>query len=199
MDPRIETVFKLPLKQKMLILLLILLVEAVVFFFVFFSPRQNEYNILTSKLTGLQDEVREKGKIAANLPRLTQEYELLKKELQHALTELPNEKEIPTLLTSITSAGKATGLDFLIFRPKAEETKDFYAAVPVDISVFGSYHEVANFFVSVGNLPRIVNISNVSFADIRDAVGRTVVRVNCLATTFRFLEKKEMPSDAKNK
>jgi type IV pilus assembly protein PilO len=199
MDPRVEKVFKLPFKQKLLILFIILVVEGVGFYFGLFSPRQDEYTQLKGKLASLESEVSEKRRIAANLPQLKREFEQLNQELQSALTELPNQKEIPTLLTSITTAGKATGLDFLTFRPRAEEPKDFYASVPVDISVAGTYYEVANFFVSVGNLPRIVNISNVSFTDIREAGGRNMLRVNCLATTFRFLDKKETPNDAKKK
>ena len=199
MDPRVEKVFKLPVRQKLLLLLVILLVSGAAFYFGLFKPRQDEYTQLRTKLAGLQAEVSEKQRIANNLPQLKREFELLKLELQNALTELPNQKEIPTLLTSITSAGKSAGLDFLIFRPKAEEPKEFYAAVPVDISVSGTYFDVAKFFVSVGNLSRIVNIGNVAFADIREAGGRNMVRVNCLATTFRFLDKKEIPKDAKKK
>ena len=199
MDPRIEQVFKLPVKQKLLILLIILIAEGAGFYFGLFSPRQEEYTQLKGKLTGLQNEVIDKRRIANNLPQLKREFDQLNQELLSALTELPNQKEIPTLLTSITTAGKAAGLDFLTFRPRGEEPKDFYASVPVDIAVAGSFYEVANFFVSVGNLPRIVNISNVTFADIREVGGRNMVRVNCLATTFRFLDKKEMPNDAKKK
>ena len=199
MNPKIETIFRLPLNQKLLILLLIFLLEAMGYYFVLYTPRQDEYSQLSTTLHGLLNEVTEKRKIADNLPRLRREYDALSQELQKAMTELPNQKEIPTLLTGITTAGKSAGLDFLIFRPKNEELKDFYAAVPVDISVAGTYYDVAKFFVSVGNLPRIVNIGNVSFVDIRDVGGRTMVRVNCLATTFRFLDKKEMPHDAKKK
>jgi type IV pilus assembly protein PilO len=96
---------------------------------------------------------------------------------------------------------KAAGLDFLLFRPKPEEAKGFYAAVPVDISVSGSFYNVANFFVAVGNLPRIVNISNVAFPDIKydKDKGRTLVKVTCLATTFRFLDKKEIKNDKPKK
>jgi type IV pilus assembly protein PilO len=199
MDPRVEKVFKLPIKQKLLILILILVVEGVGFYFGLFKPRHDEYTQLKVKLAGLLTEVSDKRRIADNLPQLKREFEQLNQELQNALTELPNQKEIPTLLTSITTAGKAAGLDFLIFRPKAEEPKDFYASVPVDISVAGTFYEVAKFFMSVGDLPRIVNISNVSFADIRESGGRNMLRVNCLATTFRFLDKKETPNDAKKK
>jgi type IV pilus assembly protein PilO len=146
---------------------------------------------LQDRLNDLQNQIQENKKVADNLPRLKREYEQLKIQLEAALTELPNQKEIPSLLTSITNVGKGAGLDFLLFKPKPEEPRDFYSEVPVDIVVAGSFTNVANFFAAVGNLPRIVNINNVSVSDIKDVGGRTLLKVNCLATTFRFLEKKE--------
>jgi type IV pilus assembly protein PilO len=197
MDPRVEKILKLPNKQKIAILFLILLLEGVAFFYLFQQPKYQQFKALQSQLNDLQNQIQENRKVADNLPRLKKEYEQLQRELEAALTELPNQKEIPTLLTSITTLGKGAGLDFLLFRPKAEEPKDFYSAVPVDIVVSGSFYNVANFFVAVGNLPRIVNINNVAVSDIRDAGGRSMMKVTCLATTFRFLEKKETKDDKK--
>jgi type IV pilus assembly protein PilO len=153
---------------------------------------------LRAELSKLQSEIDDKTRIANNLPRLQKEYEQLNVELAQALTELPNSKEIPSLLTSITSLGKNAGLDFLIFKPKGEVLKDFYAEVPVDIVVSGSYFSVANFFAAVSNLPRIVNITNVAFSDIKSVNNRMMTKVTCLATTFRFLDKKEIKDDKKS-
>ena len=197
MDPRIEKALKLPNKQKVALLFLILLLEGAAFFYGLQQPKFKQLNELNAKLNDLQNRIQENRKIADNLPRLKKEYEQLQKELAGALTELPNQKEIPSLLTSITNVGKGAGLDFLLFRPKNEEPKDFYSAVPVDIAVSGSFYSVANFFVAVSNLPRIVNIDNVAVSDIRDVGGRTMIKVSCLATTFRFLEKKETKDEKK--
>ncbi len=197
MHPIVEKVLKLPNKQKLVLLILILVLEGVGFYYGLQQPKFKQLKEQQTKLNDLQNQIQESRKIADNLPRLKKEYEQLQAELASALTELPNQKEIPSLLTSITDVGKNAGLDFLVFRPKPEETKDFYAAVPVDISVYGSFHNIANFFVAVSNLPRIVNINNVNVADIKEAGGRTVMKVNCLATTFRFLEKKETKDEKK--
>jgi len=199
MDPRIEKIFRLPSKQKILILAITLSLIAVGFYFAMIKPKQEELKSFQNKLAELQTQVEENRKIAANLPRLEREYFQLSKELEKALTELPDQKQIPLLLTSITSAGKASGLDFLIFRPKAEEPKEFYASVPVDISVSGSFNSVAKFFVAVSELPRIVNIGNVAFSDIKSSGDQTNLKVTCLATTFRFLDKKEKKDDKKAK
>ena len=199
MDPNVEKILKLPNKQKIALLLLVIVAIGSGFFFGLQQPKLKELKLLQGKLDKLHEQVQEKKKIADQLPKYRAEYARLQKDLESALTELPNQKEIPSLLTSITTAGKSSGLDFLLFRPKAEVAKGFYAEVPVDITVSGSYMNVANFFVAVGNLPRIVNIGNVNFADIKydKDKGRTQLRVNCLATTFRFLDKKEIKNDKK--
>lgn len=197
MDPRLEKLLKLPKKEKIALLALIIAAEGAALYFGLYQPRQKELTELQGRLGGLQTEVQEKQRIANNLPKLKKEYQQLQKELESALTELPNQKEIPSLLTGITSVGKGAGLDFLLFRPRGEVPKDFYAEVPVDISVSGNFYSVANFFTAVGSLPRIVNITDVSFADIKSAGGKTGVRVNCLATTFRFIDKKETKDEKK--
>jgi type IV pilus assembly protein PilO len=199
MDPNIEKVLKLPPKQKIAIMMLVMLLLAAGFFFGLQQPKMKELKVLQDNLGKIRIQVQENKRIADQLPRYRAEYAQLKSELDNALTELPNQKEIPSLLTSITTVGKAAGLDFLLFRPKPEEPRDFYAAVPVDISVQGTFYNVANFFVAVGNLPRIVNISNVSFSNITHEKdrGRTIMKVECLATTFRFLDKKETKDDKK--
>ena len=197
MDPNVEKILKLPTKQKIIILVLVAVLEIAALVWFVFLPKQKELTGLKAELVKLQSDVSEKTRIANNLPKLKAEYDQLKRELDQALTELPNSKEIPTLLTSITTLGKNAGLDFLVFRPKSETPKDFYADVPVDIVVSGSYYSVANFFAAVANLPRIVNISNVAFSDIKNVSNRMLTKVTCLATTFRFLDKKEIKDDKK--
>jgi len=197
MDPQVEKILKLPTKQKIIILVIVLTLEAAALVWFLYMPKYQEHVGLKTELTKLQNEIDEKTRVVANLPKLQQEYDQLNQELAQALTELPNSKEIPSLLTSITTLGKNAGLDFLVFKPRVEAVKDFYAEVPVDITIAGSFYSVANFFAAVSNLPRIVNISNVAFADIKTVNNRVMTKVNCLATTFRFLDKKEMKDETK--
>jgi type IV pilus assembly protein PilO len=197
MNPNIEKVLKLPTKQKILILVLVAIIEAGLLVWFLYIPKHNELIGLKAELAKLHEDINAKTQVANNLPKLQIEYDQLNRELAEALTELPNSKEIPSLLTSITTLGKNAGLDFLTFRPKSEEPKDFYANVPVDIVVSGSFFSVANFFAAVANLPRIVNITSVSFSDIRSVNNRMMTKVTCLATTFRFLDKKEIKDDKK--
>jgi len=199
MDLGIEKIAKLSNNQKIALLIVVLVAVGAVLYFLLIRPKQNELTQLNEKLETLQTQIQKDRATAAKLPLLQKEYDNLNRQLEAALTELPNQKEIPALLTSVTDEGKRAGLEFLVFRPKTEEIKGFYAAVPVDITISGSYRGVGDFFNAVGRLPRIVNISNVVVSDIKSSGSQTNLKVTCLATTFRFLDKNEQVATKEKK
>jgi type IV pilus assembly protein PilO len=102
MNPMVEKVLKLPNKQKIALLLLIMVAVGAAFYYGIQKPKYDQLKALQVKLNDLQNQIQENKKITENLPRLIKEYEQLQIELTSALTELPNQKEIPSLLTSIT-------------------------------------------------------------------------------------------------
>jgi type IV pilus assembly protein PilO len=106
MDPNIEKILKLPNKQKLALLAMIVLLEGAAFYYGLYQPKYKQLKDLTRQVEDLHNQVVENKKVADNLPRYKKEYEQLQKELEGALTELPNQKEIPSLLTSITNVGK---------------------------------------------------------------------------------------------
>jgi type IV pilus assembly protein PilO len=197
MNAYIEKIFKWPTSKKVTVWVLVLLLISLVLYFFIIKTKQDDAKKFQNDLADLKTQLIENRKIAANLPILTKEYNQLNNQLEKALSELPNQKEIPALLTSITDAGKRSGLDFLVFRPKPEKPMDFYAEVPIDISVSGSYQSVVKFFSAVSELPRIVNINNVAISDVNSKSAN--LKVTCLATTFRFLDKKELKDEKKGK
>jgi len=188
MDPRVEKILKLPTYQRVLILLVLMCLLAAGFYFLLYQSQLEAYSQQEDKLEKVTAKLVENRRIAANLPMFKAEYEKLKLQLDKALTELPDKKEIPTLLTSIGDLAREQGLDVLRFKPSGEINKGFYAEVPVDLKLTGSFHDVAMFFDSVGNLPRIVNIGGLKMAGAKVVDDRTTLSVDCRATTFRFIE-----------
>ncbi|MEK7845854.1 MAG: type 4a pilus biogenesis protein PilO, partial [Nitrospinota bacterium] len=91
--------------------------------------------------------------------------------------------------TSISNLAMQSGLDILVFKPGVESRKDFYAEVPVQIKTNGGFHNTLEFFDKVSKMPRIVTISNVKMGNAREEKGRTVIEMDCFATTFRYMEK----------
>ena len=128
------------------------------FLYLVLFPANAEVDKLRAEARSKQIELAKAESVAENLPAFQAELKNLEAELKVALRQLPDSKEIPGLLTDISSLGKNAGLDIKRFKPNPEIPRGFYAEVPLEISFTGSFHQVVTFFDLVAKLPRIVNV-----------------------------------------
>lgn len=180
---------KVPPKQKIFLTILVCILVGAGYYYLYYKAASQEIATLQTKLAELESKIKEQEVIAKNLPSFQAEVRRLEEQLGLLLDQLPNSAEIPSLLKNVSDLGRESGLDFLKFAPRGEVNKEFYAEIPVTISVTGEYHGFALFADKVSHLPRIVNLSDIVFTKPRSVgEGRMEVSVGCTATTFRFLE-----------
>lgn len=191
MHPQLEKALKLPLYQRCAILVVLMAVIAAAFVYLLYLPKHEELGKLVAQGQTLDTKLAEDRRIAANLPKFRQEYEKMKEQLDQALTELPDSKEIPGLLTSIASLAKDNGLDVLRFKPGQERPSGFYAEVPIELKLTGSFHQLATFSQAIGDLTRIVNLNNLTIGSPKMVDGKALLSIDCLAVTYRFIDEKK--------
>ena len=199
----VDSILKLSTPKKVLILVAILCVISGLYLYVFFTPRQDELKVAMGELSKLTKELNESRAITRDLQKFKEQVEKLNEELKNALTQLPNEKEIPEILKNISSLGKESNLEFTLFRPKPEVPQQFYAQVPIELVALGTYHNIGIFFDKVGKLPRIINVVDFNMTRLKDAKGRSesgiVLRTSCMINTYRFIEKKSEEKKSEKK
>lgn len=137
----------------------------------------------------LRSEFERKQIRAANLEGYEQLLEDMKASLESRLRELPSRVEVPALLVDISQAGLSAGLEFELFRPGSHVRRDFYAELPIELRVRGTYHEFGRFISDVANLPRIVTLHNVNIS--RAGEGPTQLTMSATARTYWYLEEDE--------
>jgi len=169
------------------------------YWYLVFSGRRVEIATLRGKVVELKTQLDTKNNLLANLDAVRTAVAELTAQVRQAEERLPDQKEIPELLSSVSSAGRESGLEVMLFRQKNERYQDFYAEVPVDVLVRGNYHQVAAFFDRVGHLDRIVNVGDISMRLPRDEGSSMIVDTSCSAVTFRFLDEEERARIAKEK
>jgi len=166
--------------------------------FVYFSyqPKVKKIDELKQEQETLETRlVRAKAK-ARQLKHFQDKLKKAQTEFKIAVKKLPEKKEIPSLLSSISRSGRDAGLEFLLFEPRDERTKEFYAEIPVSIIVTGNYHKTALFFDKVARLHRIVNIDDITMIATK---GSGDLRTSCTAVTYRFVETKPNKASKKRK
>ncbi|HEY8123089.1 MAG TPA: type 4a pilus biogenesis protein PilO [Myxococcota bacterium] len=160
----------------------------------FFLPARAERNAAREQQLQLQRRLAEVRAVAGNEAQVKEEIAMLDRKLKEALRQLPNDKELPGLLTDVSSLGKNAGLEFKSFRPGTEVRKAFYAEVPIELEFTGRYHDIARFFDDISRLPRIVNMGEMTVSIARETSDTTLLKVDGRATTFRFVEDKPAPA-----
>jgi len=192
-----DKISKLKMIHRILIFVGTVVLIVGLYIWLVYIPKTGEIKTIKSELDRLEQNIRIAKVRAKNLKRLEADLAKAQGDLQVAIKLLPTTSEIPSLLKNITKLGNDSNLEFLLFSPEKQVSKEFYIEIPVSIEVLGSYHDVAVFFDKVGKLDRIVNVVNVNMIPIKDL--STMLKTSCKATTFRFKEERTESEPKKKK
>jgi len=181
----------LPFYKKFLILILILAVLFGLFYYFIYLPKTEEVASLKAQLRKLDQQLVQKRKLVRNIEQFRKEFALLKKKLDESLRQLPNKEMIDMILMDIAKFERKENLESILFKPKKEIKRDFYAIVPVQIQIRGTYHQIGKFFEDIINLPRIVNVKGYKFTKPKDMEGIILLTADCAVETYRYIPESE--------
>ncbi len=194
-----EKVVDLPTPQKVLIVVLTILLIGGGFYYFIYSNNNTKITKLQKDIKRMQTRLATLKKKSRELKKLEKEVARVKKRLILISQLLPKQKEIPSLLDSISRSGTEARLEFLLFKPKKEQPKNFYAEIPIDIKVRGTYHQVAIFLDKLSHLKRIVSARNLSMARAGEENDEVILKTKCTAVTYRYIESSQKNKKKKRK
>ena len=179
---------------KLLVLIAILVGLPVAGFFADTQGQIDELEKGHNQEVKLKDEYVDKKKQAVNLDLHRQQLREIDTQFGALLRQLPNKSQMDALLVDINQAGLGRGLQFDLFRPAPSETaREFYAELPIQVKVVGTYHDMGAFASDVGQLSRIVTLNDVSIGAARDGT----LTMDATARTFRYLDDEEVAAQRK--
>ncbi len=186
-----QTIANLSPVRKLLLVLVIAAILPGLYWQISYKSKARTIKNLRNDLSNKQAKLNENEAIARNLPRFKEEVEKLNLQLTKVVQELPNSREIPNLLETISNLGSINGLEVIYIKPNNDVDKGFYAEVPISIRVKGGYHEMGLFLDAVSQLPRIINVSDITMGNAQedDRTGAITLDISALATTYRYIEK----------
>lgn len=123
-----------------------------------------------------------------SLDALRQQKNQVQAQVQKLEQQLPRRAEMDALLSDINRAGVSRGLQFDLFKPGQVRLHDYYAELPIDIKLNGSYHALAGFKSDITHLPRIVTLDKLVITSQREGTHS----FGAVTRTFRYLDKDEV-------
>ncbi len=162
-------------------------------YFAYWSGQFEEQALGAQQEVLLRQEYTQKMGQAINLDALRAQKMLVDQYVNRLQKQLPSKAEMAALLSDINQAGLGRGLQFELFKPGQVVVKDYYAELPIDIKVTGSYHDIGAFAGDMANLPRIVTLNNMSVSTVKDGT----LTLDAVAKTFRYLDPDEVNAQRK--
>jgi type IV pilus assembly protein PilO len=157
-------------------------------YFFYWSGQFEEQDALAAQEQTLRNDYRTKMAQAINLEALEAQQQQVNRYVERLEKQLPSKAEMAALLSDINQAGLGRGLQFELFKPGQVVVKDYYAELPIDIKVTGSYHDIGEFAADMAKMPRIVTLNNLSLTTGKDGV----LSLDAVAKTFRYLDQDEL-------
>jgi type IV pilus assembly protein PilO len=192
LDPRDPGRWPFAVRALTIAICFVVVATALIYFFVWQS-RMPELQQREDKEAQLRSEFRTKHAKAVNLALYKQQLADIEKSFGALLRQLPSKTEVPNLLVDISQTGLAAALQEKLFQPGQEVKRDFYAELPIHITLTGSYHEFGAFVSGIAALPRIVTLHDIQITPIDKTAGSfDQLQLDLTAKTYRYLDDDEV-------
>ncbi len=196
---QIEDIIRWPIKTKLIAVAILVVLVGIVAWIWFIAPENDKIGQLREQESSLKEQIRQKQLLAAGLPAYQAQIKEMQLRFAQFLEQLPNRTQIPSLLDDVTLAGRSRGLEFELFQPLPEVSKNFYAEIPVKLKVVGTYDAMGQFAAAVAAMPRIVTLNDIDITrlpsagsdDAAKAQSTQKLLLQCTATTYRYLDNSE--------
>lgn len=182
---------------KALVGIIFVVLVGVLYFVFFYADLDSQIASSKQRFTALQGELK-----SAQESKEAYQKDLDEKTRRETLSQqqkkiLPDDPEMPAFLQALQNTATISGVELTAWVPADEVPMEFYARVPMKLTLKGKFHQVAKFVYSVGQLDRIINIENINLKNPSSTEGdEVVVEVECLATAFRAVRADEASSVA---
>jgi type IV pilus assembly protein PilO len=165
------------------------------------SSQLEQFTVAQGKEMELRSAFEQKQRKVANLDEYREQLLEIEKSFGDLLRQLPNKTEVPELLVDVSQTGLASGLEFELFKPGAESIKDFYAELPIEVKVVGTYSNFGGFVSGLASLPRIVTVQNIKIVpnDAKNTQAhkgdKFPLTMTALVRTYRYLDEGEVAAE----
>lgn len=189
-----------PIKAIVLILVFALLIFGGYWFLI--KDQYVQLDKVVSEEATLKQKYETKAYKVANIKAFRQQMDEMQKTFGALLKQLPADTEVPGLLEDITNTGLGSGLEIDSIKLQKEALKDFYVELPMDITVSGTYHDLASFVSGVASLPRIVTLHDFEIKPFKggeSTLGSGALKMRISAKTYRYSGETEKKPKKKGK
>jgi type IV pilus assembly protein PilO len=193
MNELIARFARIPLKQKIAMLVVLYALMGTVFYFLVYSDQEDRKKSLDAELLRINAEKTKLQLISEEKAKFEKRLQELEDKRKKALALLPDDAQLEDLQLEFTRRAKQAQIRIAKIVPLPQVPMGFYAKVPVQLSLEGTFHQLVIFFNLVSEMKRIVNIQDPVFSEPKPREGQVSLKAHVLATSYRSLKEAARP------
>ncbi len=166
------------------------------------SPQSEERRRLAGQYETVKKDLDRMLQIKNNMPKYREEYARLQETLDDMIRQLPEGRDVPNLLRSVSAVGSESKVKVTYFEPGPVQAKEFYGEFPLKIKYNGPFHNIGYFFDGIRKTERIIEIVDFSLV-AKGPPNKIILEGECTARSYVYLKeppkpKKEEGKDGRN-
>jgi len=186
---------ELPVRSKLLIMVVAAIALSGLLYYFYYKPISDQNDATAKQVASLKAENDSLRPYESKLKDLDIQIGNLTQQLEQMKQIVPDDKEADNFIRMVNATAASTGIEVRSYTTKPTTSKEFFVEAPFDLEIDGPYYSVLSFFDKMAKLERIVNVSNLQMANVKEtgpakvkrkyayAPTETVV-ASCTATTY---------------
>jgi len=177
---------KIPQRYVLIVMVVLVMIVVGLLYYFIMIPQLETKARVAKEAADLRAEVEKLKAIKRDIVKHRQEYAKMQETMQEVLRQLPETKDIPNLLRSVTMVSEESRLKVKQFEPKLVKSKDFYSELPFEMKFQGNFRNLASFLDGVRKQERIISISDFVF-EAKGLPNNVIVEGTCEANAYMYL------------
>lgn len=166
---------------------------AAVYYMNYFDGGANvdvQINAINTELSKIRSDVASVESLTSNMAEYEAELNGLAEKFEVALNYLPSQENIYVIIKQLYLEARMNGVNITSVKPSDKLlNQDFYEGMPIDIEFSGTYEQIMAFLTKVVNLPRIINLKELTLnLDSTSGPASTVIKAKGNMLAYRFVE-----------
>ena len=157
----LDRLTKMSIGAKVGVLLAFMLVAGAGFYFGLYGPLLDDHRNAVQSHEKLKKKLLDVKKRKQTYDDDTARLHELEASAQEQFEALPDDKGMSTFIEDLNAQAELVGLSIEGIKPLEEEPKEYYARIPVQLTLRGGFLQLAKFFYLVANLGRIINMNEI--------------------------------------